>query len=165
MNTEFLLIVFTIFLILALYTVWEYNGLISYRGRIDNAWNHLEELLRSRRSILQRFLNENIQVPTELKTALQQSIQDATVANTVSETLVIEKRITQQLSEIFETAEFFADSNYGNALRTLHTIDQRFTLAQMLYNDIVLQYHHKLESFPTNMIASVFNFATEPLSE
>ncbi|MGL4952230.1 MAG: LemA family protein [Culicoidibacterales bacterium] len=166
MNTEFLLIMFTILLVIALYAVWEYNTLVSFKSRIDNAWNQLHGLVSSRRMLLLQFVEiHNDAVADDIRTNLRTLVQQARTAKTVSETLVVEKAITQQLIILFDTPEFFADSAYGNALRTLHNIDQRLALAQMLYNDIVLMYLNKLESFPANVIASVYNFSAETLSE
>ncbi|MGL5382699.1 MAG: LemA family protein [Culicoidibacterales bacterium] len=166
MNIEFLLIMFTVLLVIALYAVWEYNALVSFRIRIDNAWNQLYNLVNSRRMLLLQFVElHNEAVADDVRTNLRTLVAQAADAKTVRETLAVEKMITEQLVVLFDTPAFFADSAYGNALRTLHNIDQRLELAQMLYNDIVLMYLSKLESFPANVIASVYNFSAETLSE
>lgn len=166
MNAEFLLIVFTIVLVIALYAVWEYNALISFRVRIDNAWNQMYELVTSRRIIVTQFMNApEVQIDEAVRTRLKTLIEAAIAAKTVKETLVVEKQISEELAQLFATPGFFADTPHGTALRTLHTVDQRLALAQMLYNDIVLVYLNKLESFPANVIANIYNFSTEPLSE
>lgn len=166
MNIEFLLIMFTILLVIALYAVWEYNNLVSFRTRIDNAWNQFHELIISRRMIISQFVTlEHLPTTDEQKQQLVTLIEKAQEAKTVTETLTVEKQITELLAMIFDTPEFFADSANGNALRTLHNLDQRLALAQMLYNDIVLVYLNKLESFPTNIIASIYGFKAESLNE
>lgn len=166
MNIEFLLIMFTILLVIALYAVWEYNNLVSFRTRIDNAWNQFHELIISRRMIISQFVTlEHLPITDEQKLQLVTLIEKAQDAKTVTETLTVEKQITELLAMIFDTPEFFADSANGNALRTLHNLDQRLALAQMLYNDIVLVYLNKLESFPTNIIASIYGFKAESLNE
>lgn len=166
MNIEFLLIMFTVLLLIALYAVWEYNNLVSFRTRIDNAWNQFHELIVSRRMIVLQFVSlEQLPVSTEQKKQLTALIETAKNAKTVSETLTVEKQITELLAAIFDTPEFFADSANGNALRTLHNLDQRLALAQMMYNDIVIIYLNKLESFPTNIIASIYGFKAESLNE
>lgn len=165
-DIEFLLIMFTILLLIALYAVWEYNNLVSFRTRIDNAWNQFYELIVSRRMILLQFIeSEHTTITDEQKVQLTTLIEQSKTAKTVADTLASEKKLTESLATLFDTPEFFADSANGNALRTLHNVDQRVSLAQMLYNDIVIIYLNKLESFPTNIIASIYGFKAESLSE
>lgn len=164
MDIELLLIIFTLLLFVALYAVREYNDLSSLKGRIDNVWNQLADLFVSRHVILEQFL-ATAELPAADHEAFTQLLVVAKASSDVTTTLVAEKALTQALATLFATPEFFADNNFGNALRVLHSSEQRLALAHMQYNDVVLVYLNKLESFPTNMIASLYNFKAAPLSE
>ena len=47
----------------------------------------------------------------------------------------------------------------------LASTENRVAFARQAYNDAVMSYNNKRETFPTNLLAGMFGFATAPLFE
>ena len=58
-----------------------------------------------------------------------------------------------------------ANTNFMNLQDELSKSEDKLSYSRQFYNDTVTRYNTKLEMFPSNVIASVFNFKAEDLFE
>ena len=56
-----------------------------------------------------------------------------------------------------------ANQNFSNLQSSLGETENKISFARQFYNDTVTMYNTKLEVFPDNIVASMFNFKAEPL--
>ena len=61
--------------------------------------------------------------------------------------------------------ELQANENFMSLQEELTSTENKLGFARQLYNDQVLFYKNKLETFPANMVAAFFQFQPEPYFE
>ena len=58
-----------------------------------------------------------------------------------------------------------ANQNFSELQTELTNTENKISYSRQFYNDTVTRYNTKLEIFPSNVVASVFNFKSEELFE
>ena len=73
-----------------------------------------------------------------------------------------ENVLTGALRQLFALSEAYPDlkanQNFLNLQEELTSTEDRVAYARQFYNDSVLKYNTKIQSFPSNLIAGMFNF-------
>lgn len=54
--------------------------------------------------------------------------------------------------------ELKANVNFQSLMNQLNETENKISFSRTFYNDIVLNYNNQIEIFPTNIVASLFNF-------
>ena len=77
--------------------------------------------------------------------------------------------ITAALGKLFALAEAYpdlkADANFRQLQSEITATEDRIAYARQFYNDSVLRYNNKLQTFPTVVIAGMFNFTKREFFE
>ena len=77
--------------------------------------------------------------------------------------------LTGALNKLFALAESYPDlkanTNFLDLQNNLKETEDKISYARQFYNDAVLKYKNKLEVFPSNIVAGMFNFKPEPFFE
>ena len=56
-----------------------------------------------------------------------------------------------------------ANQNFADLQNNLKETENKISFSRQFYNDTVTMYNTKIEVFPDNIVASMFNFKAEPL--
>lgn len=154
-----IILIFT-FLIAAVY-----NNLIQLRNRVKDQWAQIDVLLK-RRSDLIPNLVEIVKGYAKHESSTLEAVinarSKATSATTSKEELSANNELTQALGRLMVLTENYpelkADKNFLQLQNDLSETEDKISLARQFYNDVVLQYNNKVEMFPSNIIAGMFNF-------
>jgi LemA protein len=157
---------------LVLWVIGLYNGLVSARLRVREAWSGIDVQLKRRASLVpnlvetvkgyaqhEREVFENV---TRARAMLQQAgtPHDAAEANNM---------LTQTLRSLFAVAEAYPDlkanENFLDLQNELSDIEEKIAYARQFYNTNVLSYNEKTQTFPSNVFAGMFNFQQEEFFE
>ena len=83
-------------------------------------------------------------------------------ANGVQEMAEADNAITQSLKSLFAVAESYPDlkanENFQNLQNQLEDTENKISYSRQFYNDTVLMYNNKCETFPSNLFANAFGF-------
>ncbi|HEX9969548.1 MAG TPA: LemA family protein [Acidimicrobiales bacterium] len=165
-------IVLAILVLVALYGVAAYNGLIRRRNRIDGAWSQIDVQLQ-RRSDLIPNLVETVKgyaaheqgVFEEVTRARTQAIG----ARGVAPQAEAENMVTSALRSLFAVAEAYPDlkanQNFLALQEELTGTEGRIAYARQYYNDAVQDYNTKVQSFPSAVVAQAFGFTLREFFE
>ena len=86
-------------------------------------------------------------------------------ANTVSEKAELDNQLSGALKTIMAVSENYpelkANQNFSELQEELRNTENKISFSRQFYNDSVTMYNTKLEVFPSNIIASSFNFTEE----
>ncbi len=145
---------------LALGVVVLYNGLVTLRNRIEAAWAQIDVQLR-RRSELIPNLVETVKgyVTHERETleAVTRARAAAIGGGGVAEQARAENAVTTALKSLFAVAEAYPDlkANQGflSLQEELSGTEGRIAYARQFYNDTVLSYNTRIQSFPSLLVA------------
>ena len=147
-----------------------YNGLITSRNRVKNAWSQIDVQLQRRFDLIPNLVEsvkgymkheESVLAKvTELRTSWAN-------ASTVSKKAELDSELTGALKTIMSVSENYpelkANQNFTELQEELRSTEDKIAYARQFYNDSVTMYNTKIETIPTNIIASMFNFKQEEL--
>jgi LemA protein len=163
----------SLLLLVLLYAVALYNGLVQRRNRVRNAWAQIDvQLLR--RSDLIPDLVESVKGYMRHETAIfdriVQARQQALAAGSdVPARSAAEAALGQQMRGLLALAEAVpelrASDNMKGFQEELATTENRIAFARQFFNDAVLDYNNRLQTVPSNLIANSFAFTPEAFFE
>lgn len=150
-----------------LFVVWliiTYNGLIVAKNRVDNAWSQIEVQLQRRLDlvpnlveIVKRFIEHENEVFENVSKARTQMSE----AKTVSEKGEASIQLSDSLSRLLAISEAYpqlnSNQNFLELQRELKATEDKIAFARQFYNDSVARFNSKIEMFPTNIFANMFN--------
>lgn len=155
-------------LLVLLWFVFGYNGLIQLRFRVKNAWSQIDVQLKRRHDLIPNLVEVAKGYMQYEKETLENVIKartQATQATAVKERQDAENFLTSSLRSLFAVAERYPDLKANQNMLKLHdeltSTENKISFARQYYNDEVTQYNTSIRSLPTNVIASLFNFKGE----
>jgi len=165
-----MLIAIIIVVLLLAFVIVTYNGLVSSRMKVQNAWSQIDVQLQRRFDLIPNFVEtvkgymshekETLEKVTELRTSWAN-------ANTVKDKAELDNQLSSSLKTIMAVAENYpelkANENFAQLSEELRNTENKIAFSRQFYNDTVTMYNTKLQVFPSNIIASIFNFTSSDL--
>lgn len=165
-------ILLIIVLAFVLYTIYLYNSLITMRNRVKNAWAQIDVQLKRRYNLIPNLVES---VKGYMKhergtlTELTKARADMAKAKTVGEKAKADNIISGALKSLFAVSENYPDlkasQNFMMLQEELSGTENKIAYARQFYNDAVMEYNIKIQSFPNNILAKYLNFKKEDLFE
>ena len=160
-----------VFAILGLVLVWLiliYNGLISLRNDVQDAWKQIDVQLKRRHDLIPNLVT-TVKGAMEFEQDTLEKVISARARAVSAPTTVTkaeaENMLTQALGKLFALMENYpalkSNQNVMQLQEELTSTENKISFARQLYNDLVANYRTKLQVFPNNFVSSMFNFKTE----
>ena len=165
-------IILALVIIVIIAVIAMYNSLVQARIKVDNAWSQIDVQLQRRFDLIPNFVetvkgymtheSETFQKIAELRTSW---------ANTesVSKKASLDNELSTALKTIMAVSESYpelkANQNFSELSEELRNTENKISFSRQFYNDTVTMYNTKLEIFPSNIIAGMFNFKARDLFE
>ena len=166
------IIVIVIALVLVMYLISTYNSLVNLRNRVKDQWAQIDVLLKRRADLIPNLVETVKGYASHEKDTLEAVISarnKAVSATTTEEEMKANGELTQALSRLFALTEAYPDlkanTNFTDLQNNLKESEDKISISRQFYNDTVLKYKNKLEMFPSNIVANIFNFKPEPFFE
>ncbi len=145
--------------------ILSYNGLVRLRNRIDNAWSQIDVQLKRRYDLIPNLVETVKGYAAHEKGVFEQVTQaraNAINAQGPQQQAEAENVLSGALKSLFAVAEAYPDlkanQNFLSLQEELTSTEDRVAYARQFYNDSVLSYNNKLQTFPRNVIAGMFKF-------
>lgn len=168
----FLIIIVAVPVLVLLWFALMYNTLIQLRFRVRNAWAQIDVQLKRRHDLIPNLVEVAKGYMKYEKETLENVIKartQATQATLIKDKEQAENFLTSTLRTLFAVAERYPDlkanQNMLKLQEELTSTENKISFARQYYNDEVTRYNTTINSVPTNMIASIFNFKSEELFE
>ena len=159
------IIVGALVLLVVLALILSYNGLVRLRNRIDNAWSQIDVQLKRRYDLIPNLVETVKGYAAHERQTLESVTQaraNAINAQGPAQQAEAENVLSGALKSLFAVAEQYPDlkanQNFLSLQEELTSTEDRVAYARQFYNDSVLSYNNKLQTFPRNVIAGMFNF-------
>jgi LemA protein len=160
-----LIIIIVVVLLLIVFFIFSYNGLVRLRNSIDNAWSQIDVQLKRRHDLIPNLI-ETVKGYAAHESGTFEKVvaarNAAMSAQGPQQTAEAENALTGTLKSIFALSEAYPDlkanQNFIALQEELTSTEDRISYARQFYNDRVLKYDNKLETFPSNTIAGMFSF-------
>ncbi len=161
-----LLIVLAIVLIVVIWLIAAYNGLIRRRNQIENGWAQIDVQLKRRLDLIPNLVETVKGYAAHERETLDAVITARNVAaaapNTPHAQAEADNVLTGAMRQLFALGEAYPDlkanQNFLALQEELSATEGRVAYARQFYNDSVLSYNQKLEQFPTMFFARMFKF-------
>ncbi len=167
-----LIIVAVVLVLLVIFVIAAYNALIRLRNQVDNSWSQIDVQLKRRHDLIPNLVETAkgyMQHERGTFEAITQARSQAMGAKTVSEAGKAEGALGEALSKFMLVVENYPDlkanQNFLSVQEELTSTENKISFARQSYNDQVLFFNNKIQMFPSNIIANVFNFAERDFFE
>lgn len=169
-----LLIILGIAVLVVLFAVGIYNGLVQARNEVGNAWSQIDVQLNRRHDLIPNLVEtvkgymtherETLEAVTK---ARQQAVQIS--GGSIEEKARVENQLSQTLRSLFAVSENYpqlrANENFLALQEELASTENKITFSRQYYNDSAMRLNNKVEMFPNNIFAGMFNFSKAPFFE
>ncbi len=164
------LIFLAIVVAFALFVVGLYNGLVRGRNEVKNAWSSIDVQLKRRHDLIPNLIEAVRGYAAHergtLDAVVQARQQAMSFSGSVEERAKVENVLTQSLRSLFALAEAYPDlkanQNFLSLQEELANTENKIGFSRQYYNDSAMRYKNRVEMFPSNIVAGVFNFSAEP---
>lgn len=160
-----LILIFLLIIIILLWGISIYNKLIHQREFVRNSMGQVSAQIESRWDALQNMISGTKQYAEyEANTLASITEQRASLGQSASVTEVAQddQLFSQALGRLVAIAESYPDLKasqvYQETLQNVDRYENQVRQSRMIYNDTVTKYNRSIQSIPSNIIASLFNF-------
>lgn len=158
-------IILGVVVLVAFFAVGVYNGLIQLKNKVDEAWADIETQLKRRYDLIPNIVETVKGYAGHEKSTLENVTKArnmAMSAGTMADKAQAENALTGTLKSLFALAENYPDlkanQNFMDLQQTLKDIEEHLQLSRRYYNATVRDFNTKVELFPNNIFAGIFNF-------
>ena len=158
-------IIIGIIVVLILWIVGAYNGLVTLRNRAKEAWADIEVQLKRRYDLIPNLVSTVKGYAAHESTAFEkvsQARSQAMQASTPAQKGEAENALSGTLKSLFAISEAYpelkANTNFLELQRELSDTENKIQAARRFYNGEVRDLNIKTERFPSNIIAGMFHF-------
>lgn len=152
--------------LVVLYVVFVYNGLVSLRNRTKEAWADIEVQLKRRYDLIPNLVNTVKGYATHESSAFEnvtKARSAAMGAGSLADKAGAENMLAGALKSVFAIAEAYPDlkanQNFLALQSELSDTENKIQAARRFYNGNVRDLNTKIEVFPSNIFAGIFNFS------
>ena len=160
-----LVIILVVVVLLVIFVISLYNGLVKLRNRIENAWAQIDVQLKRRYDLIPNLVETVKGYASHEREALEAVIaarNGAVAAQGPAEQAAQENMLTGALRQLFAVSEAYPDlkanQNFLELQEELTATEDRIGFARQYYNDSVLRYNTKIQTFPSLLLAGPFGF-------
>jgi len=160
-----LLIVPIVLIILVIWLIAVFNGLIRLRNRVDEAWSDIEVQLKRRYDLIPNLVNAvkgYAKHEEGVFTKVTEARSNAMQAKTPAEHAEAENMLSQTLKSLFAVSEAYpalqASENFLHLQKELVDAEDKIQSARRFYNGNVRDFNTKIQVFPNNLFAGMMGF-------
>jgi LemA protein len=159
-------------LAIAGYVRTTYNDMVSMQEANKTAWSQVENQLQRRNDLIPNYV-ETVKGYAKQETTIFTAIADARArigsAQTVEQKISANNELSGALARLLVVVENYPElrssENFMRLQDELAGTENRIATERMRYNQAVMAYNVRVRQFPSNLVASTFNFDPAPLFE
>ncbi|HEX4632780.1 MAG TPA: LemA family protein [Gemmatimonadales bacterium] len=164
-------------LVIVLWVVGAYNGLVSLKNQTLNAFKQIDVQLKRRHDLIPNLVNAVKGAMDFEKSTLEAVVQarnqavqvNAAGPDAMKQISQAENALSGALSKLMVVVERYPDlkatGNVGQLQEELTSTENRISFARQLYNDTATQYNTKQQQFPASLMAGLAHAAPAQLWE
>jgi LemA protein len=142
-----------------------YNGLVQLRVRADNSWSDIDVQLKRRHDLVPNLVETVKGYAAHEKSTFEDVAKyrsAAMAATSTADRAQAEGQLTQALRGLLAVAEAYpelkANTQFQALQQSLTDLEDALQNSRRYYNAVVRDLNTRIQSFPSNIIAGMFNF-------
>jgi LemA protein len=155
--------------ILAIVVLWvisAFNGLVTLRNQVQNAWKQIDVQLKRRHDLIPNLVDTvkgMMKFEQQTLTQVMEARAKAIGAQTVAQKSAAESELSGSLGRLLAVFENYPDiKSNQNVLKLqeeLTTTENQIGFSRQHYNDLVMRFNTRQQVFPTNLMAGMLGFS------
>jgi LemA protein len=161
---------FVILIICVLLTISLYNRLVRLRNNRENAFADIDVQLKQRQDLIPQlveavkaYMKHESTVLTDITNARANAIK----ATTINEKIAADNQLSSALKGLNVAVEAYPDlkanQNFMQLQNEIADIENKLAAARRFFNSATREFNNSVETFPSNILATMFNFKREPM--
>lgn len=170
MNVSLVIIIFVF--ILLIWGIVSYNKLISNRNNIENAFANIDVQLQQRYDLIPQLVSTvkgYAKHERELLENVTKYRAAAVSATTIDGKVAADNKLTKSLSKLNLSLEAYpelkANQNFLHLQTEISDIENKLAASRRYFNTATREYNNSVQTFPSNIIAGIFNFTKAQMFE
>ncbi|MFT4304368.1 MAG: LemA family protein [Candidatus Woesearchaeota archaeon] len=154
--------------VVVLFIIFLYNALIRLRNQVKNAFAQIDVQLKRRSDLIPNLIETVKGYMKHEKGVLTEVTKARTAflnANTVEDKAEASNMLSGTLKSLFAVSENYPDlkanQNFMQLQEEITGTENKISYSRQHYNEIVMLFNTKIETFPNNMIANSLGFKQE----
>ena len=165
-------VVIAIIVLIAIYVLVQYNSFVKLNNRVREAFSTMDVYLKKRWDLIPNIV-ETVKDYAKHESQVLEDIVKLRNSSydkmSLSDKIETNQQLSGELSKIMAVAESYPDlkasQNYSDLINQLSKIEDEIANSRKYYNAVVRNLNTKVEMFPSNLIAKMFNFKTLKMIE
>ena len=165
-------IILGLIVIIGLWLVLSRNSFVSIKNQVEEAFSTMDVYLKKRYDLIPNLVETVKGYAThesETFTKVTAARTAAMNATSIDEKIANENALSGTLKSLFAVAEAYpqlqANTNFMDLQQQLKMLEDEIANSRKYYNAVVRTMNTKVESFPSNLVASIFGFKKQPFFE
>lgn len=161
-SADILLIVVAL---VALSVLWNYNGLVRSRMRTREAWSGIDVQLKRRADLVPNLVETVRSYAAHERQTFEEVAQARSAVHQAqgpAQATDAHAKLTEGLARLFAIAEAYpalrASENFIQLQKELSDVEEKIAYARQFYNRNILDYNTRVNIFPQNLVAQLFDF-------
>lgn len=150
-----------------------YNGLVSKKNRVENAFSGMDVQLKKRFDLVPNLVatvKQYMKHEADTLTRITQMRASAISAPAGSPPRIdIENQLTRALGGIMVAVENYpqlkADANFRELQASLNEIEEQLAAARRAFNSSVMDFNNAVQMFPSNIVAGMIGYTPREMFE
>lgn len=160
-----ILVLLVLIVVVAAWLIGLYNGLVGLRNAVKNAWAQIDVQLKRRHDLIPNLVETAkgyVKHERETLENITNARSRAMGADSVGEKAKAESALSGAISKFMLVVENYPDlkanQNFLALQEELTSTENKIAFSRQAYNDQVMLYNNKIQMFPSNIVAGMFNF-------
>lgn len=176
-------LLFLFLLMIGGYAINKYNSLVQLENRYENAYSQIDVQLKRRYDLIPNLVEtvkgyldherETLEAVTKARNQAMEANEKASSnpgdPGAMQSLNAAESMLSSSLGRLMLVAEDYpelkANESVNQLMEELRTTENKVAFARQAYNDAVTSYNTERESFPTVIVANMFNYNEAELFE
>ena len=160
------MIIAAVLVLVALWVIVSYNGLVRLRNRVKEAFSDIDVQLKRRYDLIPNLV-ETVKGYAKHESSVFEAVTKArseAMQATGKDKAAAENVLSGTLKSLFAVAENYpqlkANENFSKLQDELTDTEDKIQAARRFYNGMVRDLNTKIQTFPSNVIARIFQFVS-----
>ncbi len=165
-------IILGIVAVLIIWIISIYNGMVRMRNKVDKEWRNIDVQLERRYSLIPNLIETvkgYAKHEQETFAKITEFRSQAMSARTIAEKAQANSQLSSALAGLTVQMEAYpelkANTNFLNLQEELASTENKISFSRSIYNEVVMDFNNKIQVFPNNIFAGMFNFKEKELFE
>ena len=164
------IVIGVIVLIIVIWLISSYNGFVTLRNKTEEAFSAIDVSLKKRYDLIPNYVETVKGYAKHESETLEKVVaarNQAMTATNIDDKIKQENVLSGALKSLFAVSESYpelkANQNFSELSEELRNTENKISFSRQFYNDTVTMYNTKIQVFPSNIIAGMFNFTSRDL--